>query len=84
MPASTCADAREPAAKVAARVFSMLERHLAPGRHWFISHSESLNGITHAMRLVAQQSTRAAHEQFLQRAAVVLMRLHRHCGICVA
>jgi chemotaxis protein methyltransferase CheR len=35
------------------RVVSMLERHLAPGGHLFISHSESLNGITHGMKWVA-------------------------------
>jgi chemotaxis protein methyltransferase CheR len=35
------------------RVVSMLERHLAPGAHLFISHSESLNGITHKMKWVA-------------------------------
>jgi chemotaxis protein methyltransferase CheR len=35
------------------RVVSMLEDHLAPGGHLFISHSESLNGITHGMRWVA-------------------------------
>ena len=35
------------------RAVSMLERHLRPGGHMFISHAESLNGITHAMRWVA-------------------------------
>jgi chemotaxis protein methyltransferase CheR len=35
------------------RVVSMLERHLAPGGYLFISHSESLNGITHGMKWVA-------------------------------
>ena len=35
------------------RVVSMLESHLAPGGYLFISHSESLNGITHDMRPVA-------------------------------
>jgi chemotaxis protein methyltransferase CheR len=35
------------------RVVSMLERHLAPGGYMFISHSESLNGISHQMRWVA-------------------------------
>jgi chemotaxis protein methyltransferase CheR len=35
------------------RVVSMLERHLKPTGYLFISHSESLNGITHSMRWVA-------------------------------
>jgi chemotaxis protein methyltransferase CheR len=35
------------------RVVAMLERHLAPGGHLFISHSESLNGIVHQLRWVA-------------------------------
>ena len=35
------------------RVVSMLERHLTPGGYLFISHSESLNGITHGMKWVA-------------------------------
>ena len=35
------------------RVVSMLERHLAPGGYLFISHSESLNGITHGLKWVA-------------------------------
>ena len=35
------------------RVVSLLERHLAPGGHLFISHSESLNGISHSLRWVA-------------------------------
>ena len=35
------------------RVVSMLERYLAPGGYLFISHSESLNGITHGMKWVA-------------------------------
>jgi chemotaxis protein methyltransferase CheR len=35
------------------RVVSLLERHLAPGGHLFISHSESLNGTTHGLRWVA-------------------------------
>jgi chemotaxis protein methyltransferase CheR len=35
------------------RVVSMLERHLAPGGHLFISHSESLNGIAHRLRWTA-------------------------------
>jgi chemotaxis protein methyltransferase CheR len=42
------------------RVVSMLERHLAPGGHLFISHSESLNGITHGMRWVAPAVYRRA------------------------
>jgi len=35
------------------RVVSMLERHLKPGGWLFISHSESLNGITHGLQWVA-------------------------------
>jgi chemotaxis protein methyltransferase CheR len=35
------------------RVVSMLERHLRPGGYLFISHSESLNGVTHGLRWVA-------------------------------
>jgi len=35
------------------RVVSMLERHLAPHGHLFISHAESLNGVSHRMRWVA-------------------------------
>lgn len=35
------------------RVVSMLERHLAPGGYLFISHSESLNGISHGLRWIA-------------------------------
>jgi chemotaxis protein methyltransferase CheR len=35
------------------RVVSMLERHLGPGGYLFISHAESLNGITHRLRWVA-------------------------------
>ncbi len=35
------------------RVVSMLERHLVPGGYLFISHSESLNGITHGLTWVA-------------------------------
>ena len=35
------------------RVVSLLERHLVPGGHLFISHSESLNGISHGLRWVA-------------------------------
>ncbi len=34
-------------------VVSMIERHLAPGGYLFISHAESLNGITHRLRWVA-------------------------------
>jgi chemotaxis protein methyltransferase CheR len=34
------------------RVVSMLERHLAPGGWLFVSHSESLNGIQHALHWV--------------------------------
>ena len=35
------------------RVVSMLERHLKPGGYLFISHSESLNGVTHGLRWMA-------------------------------
>jgi chemotaxis protein methyltransferase CheR len=42
------------------RVVSMLERHLAPGGHLFISHSESLNGIAHGLRWVAPAVYRRA------------------------
>lgn len=35
------------------RVVSMLERHIKPGGYLFISHSESLNGISHGLRWVA-------------------------------
>ncbi len=35
------------------RVVSTLERHIAPGGYLFISHAESLNGITHGLRWVA-------------------------------
>ena len=35
------------------RVVSMLERHLQPGGYLFISHSESLNGISHGLTWVA-------------------------------
>jgi chemotaxis protein methyltransferase CheR len=35
------------------RVVSMLERHLVPGGYMFISHSESLNGVSHGMKWVA-------------------------------
>ncbi len=39
--------------QVQQRVVSMLERHLEPGGSLFISHSESLNGLTHGLRWVA-------------------------------
>jgi chemotaxis protein methyltransferase CheR len=35
------------------RVVSMLERHLRPDGFLFISHSESLNGLSHGLRWVA-------------------------------
>lgn len=35
------------------RVITMLQRHLRPGGHLFISHSESLNGLTHTLKWVA-------------------------------
>ncbi len=39
--------------EVQQRVVSMLERHLLPGGYLFISHSESLNGISHDLKWVA-------------------------------
>jgi chemotaxis protein methyltransferase CheR len=39
--------------QVQQRVVSMLERHITPGGYLFISHAESLNGITHGLRWVA-------------------------------
>jgi chemotaxis protein methyltransferase CheR len=42
------------------RVVSMLEQHLAPGGHLFISHSESLNGIDHGLKNVAPAVFRRA------------------------
>ncbi|MEI6669811.1 MAG: protein-glutamate O-methyltransferase CheR [Acidobacteriota bacterium] len=35
------------------RVVSMLERHLRPNGYLFISHSESLNGVSHGLRWIA-------------------------------
>jgi chemotaxis protein methyltransferase CheR len=35
------------------RVVTMLERHLKPGGYLFISHSESLNGVSHGLRWMA-------------------------------
>jgi len=35
------------------RAVQALERHLAPGGHLFISHSESLNAVKHTVRWVA-------------------------------
>ncbi len=35
------------------RVVTMLERHLRPNAYLFISHSESLNGISHGLKWVA-------------------------------
>lgn len=35
------------------RVVSMLERHIKPSGYLFISHAESLNGITHGLRWIA-------------------------------
>jgi chemotaxis protein methyltransferase CheR len=35
------------------RVVSMIERHLAPGGHLFIAHSESLNGLSHELDWMA-------------------------------
>jgi len=42
------------------RVVSMLEHHLAPGGYLFISHSESLNGITHGLKWIAPAVYRRA------------------------
>ena len=39
--------------QVQQRVVETLERHLAPGGYLFISHSESLNGVKHALTWVA-------------------------------
>lgn len=39
--------------QVQQRVVSMLERHVAPGGYLFISHAESLTGITHGLTWVA-------------------------------
>ncbi len=35
------------------RVIAVLERRLAPGGYLFVSHSESLSGVTHGLRWVA-------------------------------
>ena len=35
------------------RVVSMIERHLSPGGHLFIAHSESLNGLSHELKWMA-------------------------------
>jgi chemotaxis protein methyltransferase CheR len=35
------------------RVVRMLERHVKPGGYLFISHAESLNGLTHGLRWIA-------------------------------
>jgi chemotaxis protein methyltransferase CheR len=35
------------------RVVAMLERYLSPGGYLFISHSESLNGVTHGLSWIA-------------------------------
>jgi chemotaxis protein methyltransferase CheR len=40
------------------RVVSMLERHLLPGAYLFVSHSESLNGVTHRLQWVAPATYR--------------------------
>lgn len=42
------------------RVVSMIERHLAPGGHLFIAHSESLNGLTHGLKWMAPAVYRRA------------------------
>jgi len=42
------------------RVVSMLERHLVAGGYLFLSHAESLNGLTHALRWVAPAVYRSA------------------------
>ena len=40
------------------RVVSMLERHLAPGGYLFVSHSESLNGVSHGLKWIAPAAYR--------------------------
>lgn len=35
------------------RVVQMLERHIKPGGYLFISHAETLNGVTHGLRWIA-------------------------------
>jgi chemotaxis protein methyltransferase CheR len=42
------------------RAIQALERHLAPGGHLFISHSESLSAVTHSVRWVAPGVYKAA------------------------
>ena len=39
--------------QVQQRVVSMLERHVKPGGYLFISHAESLNGVSHRLRWIA-------------------------------
>jgi chemotaxis protein methyltransferase CheR len=43
------------------RVVAMLERHLAPGGYMFISHSESLNGVTHGLKWIAPAAYQRVH-----------------------
>ena len=40
------------------RVVTMLERHLAPGGYLFVSHSESLNSISHGLKWIAPAAYR--------------------------
>ena len=43
------------------RVVAMLETHLRPGGHLFISHSESLNGLTHGLHWAAPAVYQRGH-----------------------
>lgn len=49
-------------ASVQQRVVERLERRLAPGGHFFISHSESLNGIEHGLTWAAPAVYRKAQK----------------------
>ncbi len=40
------------------RVVTMLERHLAPGGYLFVSHSESLNSVSHGLKWIAPAAYR--------------------------
>jgi chemotaxis protein methyltransferase CheR len=40
------------------RVVTMLERHLAPGGYLFVSHSESLNSVSHRLKWIAPAAYR--------------------------
>lgn len=45
-------------ADVQQRVVTMLERHLAPGGYLFVSHSESLNAVSHGLKWFAPAAYR--------------------------